>query len=48
MVENVTLENHGAVEDWFINSNLVRENKKIFLKDMHHREILKTYDYDQS
>jgi len=47
MVENVTLEDHGVVEDWFINSNLVRENKKIFLKDMNHREILKTYDYDQ-
>lgn len=43
LIENVILENHGAVEDWFIHKDLAADNKNIFMKNSLHRDVIKKY-----
>ena len=46
LIENVIIPELGPVEDWFIHTELTKENKKIFLKDINHRDIVNIYGYD--
>lgn len=48
LIENVVIPRLGPVEDWFIHTELTKENKKIFLKDVNHRDIVNVYGYDKS
>lgn len=44
LIEDVKLENHGAVEDWYVNKELTCSLKKVYLKDLYPNEILKAYE----
>jgi SAM-dependent methyltransferase len=45
LVNNVVLENHGAVEDWFIHTDSTLNLTKKFLHTINHRNVLKEYGF---
>lgn len=46
LIENVELENHGPVEDWYINKKYFDAKKLKFFKNVNHKQILAEYKYD--
>lgn len=45
LIEDVMLDGHGAVEDWYIHTNSTLTIEKKFLKNINHKDILKEYGF---
>lgn len=45
LIEDVMLERHGAVEDWYIHTNSTLDIQKKFLKNINHKAVLKEYGF---
>jgi hypothetical protein len=45
LIENVMLENHGAVEDWYVHDQTTMSLRKIILQNINHRSILTEYKF---
>lgn len=48
LIDNVILEGHGAVEDWYINTEETKDFDKKYLANINHKELLKKYNYVKS
>lgn len=45
LIEDVVLDGHGPVEDWFIHSESTRNLPKKLLKNINHKAVLKEYKF---
>ena len=45
LIENVTLDNYGPYEDWYIHKELCDKMNKIFLKNLTPNEVLNIYKF---
>lgn len=45
LIDNVILENHGAVEDWYVHAESTVDLTKKVLTNINHRQVLEEYQF---